>query len=540
MMKEKVLTRFFFCFSFLCALALQSGAQRVAWYDVPDAVQESFHLAHPNSAFRFVRWEWTRVGYCARYNFPFNEVSSLFQSNGEWVSTRWVIPEANLPLKAHDFISAKYAFYELRSCTYEEDRWQGRHYYALLSIKGIEGYMTEVCFDLKGNVVGIDGNSDEDWDDFEPLNEEEVLLMQQNQILVADPESGSDPEAEDGSDDSLPIGFFAWKEDFDAIRQKKLEARAVKSFEKQNRKLERIERRQSDTSDRFGIWLADVFSFLQKKAKRNDSLDLNREIAGQDAFVQAGFEKEKERRTQRLYRPQSRREFVHAQVLAQSKTAQKKQEENNLQSGMETDTLRKELSFGPGLPGTGDGKKPGGSGPDTDTLAGLVREVGTIPSVLGIQMPVVAASVKTVFPDIIKKAFDRRFPRAENVKYYRDTNSDYRAVFNNFGQRAEAVFLKDGTHITTALFFGKKEMSYPIRQYLENSVEKLRFVTGKRVVYESRYRQRFTADKKPQNYYQVVVWVKDKQTRSRRYYLLTFNHKAHFVSSTEYDYVGSR
>ncbi|MDE5762505.1 MAG: hypothetical protein K2H68_03210, partial [Bacteroidales bacterium] len=162
----------------------RAGAQRVYKSSLPSAVQESFRLAHPNLfPLKIVKWDWTSVGYCARYNFPYNEVMSLFQTNGEWVSTRRVIPEATLPLRAHDFISSKYAFYNLRSCTYEEDRWQGRHYYALFSIRGIPGYMTEVCFDMQGNVVSIDGTVDEDWDNFEPLNEEEVLLLQAHQSL---------------------------------------------------------------------------------------------------------------------------------------------------------------------------------------------------------------------------------------------------------------------------------------------------------------------------------------------------------------------
>ncbi|MDE5608767.1 MAG: hypothetical protein K2I66_00105, partial [Bacteroidales bacterium] len=133
----------------------------------------------------------------------------------------------------------------------------------------------------------------------------------------------------------------------------------------------------------------------------------------------------------------------------------------------------------------------------------------------------------------------KRFPKAERVKYFRDTNTDYRAVFTNFGQKAEAVFLHDGTHITTALFFGKKEISYPIRQYIESLPSKPKFVVGKRIVYESRYRQRFSAAEKPQNYYEVVVWEKNKD-KSRDYYLMRFDHKGHFVSSTPYDYVGSR
>lgn len=692
---EKRVSLLLAALSFFCVLSEPLRAQRVAWYEVPEAVQESFYLAHPVSSFRFIRWAWTPVGYCARYNFPFNEVSSIFQSNGEWVSTRWVIPESTLPLRAHDFISSKYAFYELRSCSYEEDRWQGRHYYALLSIKGIEGYMTEICFDLKGNVESIDGNYEEDWYEFEPLNEEEVLLMQENQDMVPEPSAGKEEGFHGEEGETLPIGFFAWNEAYHAMEQQKAQARALRLFEKQQRKLARVEQKMSDTGQDGRRWLARSEDYPEREAAQADASSLAR----------VDFEKEKKKRTQRLYRKQSRREFVQAQVLAQTKAARVQQMENesgelssrggglsrldslqgspdlafaepagtegaemenegvsgwiagpagegevpaadgekagwDAEAGTEEVEAEAEVEAGAkaeaedeievrteteaeaedeveteaeaevgeggrsgrveelsGTEGFLAGEKEGAGSPEAiadpsgteertegvgetedfaygseDDAAGEVApeeeasvEVGkeTVPrgdgktetaggtgtgetdagSVQPMERTGIAlakAPLKTIFPDRIQKAFDRRFPRAEGVKYYRDTNTNYRAVFTNFGQKAEAVFLDDGTHITTALFFGKKDMSYPVRQYIESLSGKPRFVSGKRVVYESRYRQRFPAARKPQNYYQVVVWVKDKETRSRKYHLLTFDHRAHFVSSKEYDYAGSR
>ena len=536
-----------------------AGAQRVYKSSLPPAVQESFRLAHPNLfPLKIVKWDWTSVGYCARYNFPYNEVMSLFQTNGEWVSTRRVIPEATLPLRAHDFISAKYAFYNLRSCTYEEDRWQGRHYYALFSIRGIPGYMTEVCFDMQGNVVSIDGTVDEDWDNFEPLNEEEVLLLQAHQSLPEEEvlssvrgyeereEDGDEVEEEEVAEPS--IGFFAWREDYAAMKQKKKEEREQKTsaFEEK--------------------WL----SFLAK-LKIKVHTEEGEESAEQQ---QEDFQKEKDRQTHRLYRPQSRRDFSYAQVMVQSKTAQMKQASEDEESFKESvepvretpepvreveeiiepveevfeenteefveeiiDLVEEPVEL------VAETIEPVEEviEPATEPVspAPVVRTESMQSSLAAANVPSLTISAKTIFPDNIQETFDKRFPKAERVKYFRDTNTDYRAVFTNFGQKAEAVFLHDGTHITTALFFGKKEISYPIRQYIESQPNKPKFVTGKRVVYESRYRQRFTAAEKPQNYYVVVVWEKNKE-KSRDYYLLRFDHKGHFISSTPYDYVGSR
>lgn len=544
-----------FLFFLLLFVRVDAGAQRVRWSSLPPAVQESFRLAHPNLfPLKVVKWDWTSVGYCARYNLPYKEVSSLFQSNGEWVSTRRVIPETTLPLRAHDFISAKYAFYDLRSCAYEEDRWQGRHYYALFSIRGIQGYMTEVCFDMQGNVVRIDGNTDEDWDDFEPLNEEEVLALQANQSLSGKEREESGPEVEEDGKTEPSIGFFAWREDYAAMKQKKKEEREQKAtaFEEK--------------------WLSFLAKLKIKIAPEEEEES--------EAQRQEDFQKEKERQTHRLYRPQSRRDFSYAQVMAQSKTAQMKQasedeekvpvevapvemtpvaeetlviertvvDEPVVEEVMpeepaveieeilaETEPAEEPVSETVESAGEPAGESIGESAPRP-----LVRTEGMQSSLTSQNIPSLAISVKTIFPEDIQKTFDKRFPKAEGVKYFRDTNTDYRAVFTNFGQKAEAVFLQDGTHITTALFFGKKEISYPIRQYIESQPNKFKFVIGKRVVYESRYRQGFSAAEKPQNYYEVVVWEKNKAEKSRDYYLMRFDHKGHFVSSTPYDYVGSR
>lgn len=460
----------FFWACVLCMGVQRVYSQRVAWSDLPDEVVTSFHLAHPRSQNKFVRWELADMGYVSRINLEPKEISSLFQANGEWVSTRWVVPESQLPLLAHDFISEKYAFYLLRSCTYEEDRWEGRHYYALFSIYGIEGYLTEVCFDLKGNVVSIDGNEIEDLDEFEPLTEEEVLRMQENEL--------------------------------NTNNEKKLQA--------EERKLASI-----DT--------------LRQQRK-------NRRV---------------------IYRPQTKRQFIAAKVSVQSKTAKRRieREDSLLLTDKEKVLPPEELAARSEKPlepieSRMEEKEPADPVEvQSEEQEPIRREekaekepekVERGQNVMtGMESKAITMSrisVKNLFPANVQKVFDHRFPKAENVKQYRDADGVYRAIFMNFGQRAEAVIHPDGTHTTTALFFGKKDVSYPIMQYILNSPEKYRFETGKRVVYESRYRQRFSAEDKPKNYYEIIVWTKDKETKERKYFLLTFDHKAHFVSKVPYDY----
>lgn len=442
MRKKHTLLLLFVCMLFMGMPRL--AAQRVPWSEVPKEVVESFYLAHPNSEWKIVHWELAEMGYVSRMNLEPKEITSLFQANGEWVSTRWVVPESQLPMLAHDFISEKYAFYTLRSCTYEENRWSGRHYYALFSIYGIEGYLTEVCFDLKGNVKSIDGKEIENPEEFEPLTEEEVLKIQQEELL--------------------------------AKEQAKLLAQ-------------------------------------DRERSLKDSL------------------KQQKKRDKDIYKPQTKREFIAAKVSVQSKSAQKniEKEESGKASAPKK---REEIAVVP--PKTTEPVTPTPVTPVAP--APPARMENMVSNMKGGSFTTARISVKSMFPAAIQKVFDHRFPKAENVKQYRDTNGDYRAIFNNFGQRAEAVILADGTHTTTALYIGKSDVSYPIMQYILNSPEKYKFETGKRVVYEARYRQRFSAAEKPQNFYEIIVWVKDKDTKERMYYLLTFDHKAHFVSSVPYDY----
>lgn len=472
MAKSKLLLYLSVCV--LCMGLQHAKAQRVAWSELPKEVVSSFYLAHPGWERKIVHWELADMGYVSRINLEPKEISSLFQANGEWVSTRRVVPESQLPLPAHDFISEKYAFYLLRSCTYEEDRWNGQHYYALFSIFGIEGYLTEICFDLRGNVVSIDGKEIEDLDEFEPLTEEEVLLMQQNKMLA---------------EDQL-----------------------------------KMEREDQDLA------LMDT----ARQRKRND---------------------------RRIYRPQTRRQFIEAKVSVQSKTAQRHIEEDSVllaenlmketefpaeKNVEENENARKETTVAETdrLNEEMDNSSAQTDGQPDKTEGGemefgnkpVQRMDNTVAALQGKRISSNKISIRNLFPETVQKAFDHRFPKAENVKQYKDTSGMYRAVFTNFGQRAEAVIYPDGTHPTTALFFGKKDISYPIMQYIENSPEKYRFEIGKRVVYESRYRQRFSAEDKPKNYYEVVVWVKDKETKERKYFMLTFDHKAHFVSKVPYDY----
>lgn len=546
-MLKKALT--FFCACFLWAGVQQAAAQRVAWSDLPEEVVSSFLLAHPHSQYKIVHWELADMGYVSRINLEPKEISSLFQANGEWVSTRRVVPESQLPLLAHDFISEKYAFYLLRSCTYEEDRWQGRHYYALFSIYGIEGYLTEVCFDLKGNVVSIDGNEIEDLDEFEPLTEEEVLRLQENAMNVRNEKKMRDEDRDLASVDSLRqqkknrrlIYRPQTKREFIAAKVSVQSKSAEKRMAREDSLLLAANTKGKAEADKP---LVDEPKTLvppepQREEPQREEPVEEQETVQPETFIEEPIEEPVEYLVEvQLEEPETVQTEEAVKEITEEPVGVQPEEQETVQTEEAVEEITEEpVEVQPEeKPETKPEVAETPKESPQEVRKPVERQQTVVSGMEGKAFTTAKISVKNLFPDHVQKAFNHRFPKAENVKQYHDTSGAYRAIFNNFGQRAEAVILPDGTHTTTALFFGKKDVSYPIMQYILNAPEKYKFETGKRVVYESRYRQRFSAEEKPKNYYEIIVWVKDKATKERNYFMLTFDHKAHFVSKVPYDY----
>ncbi|MDR0763012.1 MAG: hypothetical protein LBF01_00760 [Bacteroidales bacterium] len=127
--------------------------------------------------------------------------------------------------------------------------------------------------------------------------------------------------------------------------------------------------------------------------------------------------------------------------------------------------------------------------------------------------------------DIILKQFKRRFPRAEKVLWTKQ-GTEFVAKLTNYNQRVEAVFLESGMQVYTSYPFSKNNIPHPIEQYFKNESIKYKFISGKRVVYESKYR-RFAAEvmkaEKPQNFYEVLMSYRVPKSKQIEYYRFRFN-----------------
>ncbi|MDE5575451.1 MAG: hypothetical protein K2I87_07040, partial [Bacteroidales bacterium] len=394
----------------------------------------------------------------------------------------------------------------------------------------------------------------EDLDEFEPLTEEEVLRMQENALNVRNEKKMRDEDRDLVSADSLRqqkknrriIYKPQTKREFIAAKVSVQSKSAEKRMAQEDSLLLAANTKGNIEADK--PLVKEPETVMPPEPQRDEPMDVEPEeqkVSQREETVEEITEESVEIETEEPIQPEKfiEERFKEQQEdLAEVQTEEPMEVQPEEQKIVQREEIVEETEETPVevQPEVKQETKPETAEVPQESpqevRKPVERQQTVVSKMEGKTFTAAKISVKNLFPDHVQKAFNHRFPKAENVRQYRDTSGIYRAIFNNFGQRAEAVILPDGTHTTTALFFGKKDVSYPIMQYILNAPEKYKFETGKRVVYESRYRQRFSAEEKPKNYYEIIVWVKDKATKERNYFMLTFDHKAHFVSKVPYDY----
>jgi small nuclear ribonucleoprotein (snRNP)-like protein len=139
--------------------------------------------------------------------------------------------------------------------------------------------------------------------------------------------------------------------------------------------------------------------------------------------------------------------------------------------------------------------------------------------------------------NIIMKQFNKRFPRAEKVSWTKQ-GQEFIAKLTNYDQQVEAVFLENGMQVYTSYPFDKYNIPDPIAAHLKNDPAKYKFVSGKRVVYESKYRRSVVetaAGEKPQDFYEVIVSYRIPKSKKTEYYRFRFNQTGQFEFKMPYE-----
>lgn len=139
--------------------------------------------------------------------------------------------------------------------------------------------------------------------------------------------------------------------------------------------------------------------------------------------------------------------------------------------------------------------------------------------------------------DIIMKSFNRRFPRAEKVSWTKQ-GTEFVAKLTNYDQQVEAIFLENGMQVYTSYPFNKYDMPHHVATYFKNEKTKYKFVSGKRVVYESKYRRsvaELAVGEKPQDFYEVIMSCRPPKAKETEYYRFRFNQTGQFEFKSPYD-----
>jgi hypothetical protein len=117
----------------------------------------------------------------------------------------------------------------------------------------------------------------------------------------------------------------------------------------------------------------------------------------------------------------------------------------------------------------------------------------------------------TDVPAIVKKNFDKKFPRVENPVWEQvDSNYVVSFFFRINDQKAE--FAPDGKLVSTTTIMDPKNIYRPLENYLMKKYKKYKVIRAEKVIYERTY-QKIYPEKNLKNYYYVEISERVKGSR---------------------------
>jgi len=117
----------------------------------------------------------------------------------------------------------------------------------------------------------------------------------------------------------------------------------------------------------------------------------------------------------------------------------------------------------------------------------------------------------TDIPAIVKKNFDKKFPRVENPVWEQvDSNYVVSFFFRINDQKAE--FAPDGKLVSTTTIMDPKNIYRPLENYLMKKYKKYKVLRAEKVIYERTY-QKIYPEKNLKNYYYVEISERVKGSR---------------------------
>jgi hypothetical protein len=123
--------------------------------DLPVVITEGFKLAYPDVVPN--AWEQRNTRYVATIKYDDHTEFATFLETGEWAETRYDVDKSDLPKKITTFVDSRYDAYRVQESQYVEENGGGNYYTILLTLKSNKELITELIFDMGGDIKMIDG-----------------------------------------------------------------------------------------------------------------------------------------------------------------------------------------------------------------------------------------------------------------------------------------------------------------------------------------------------------------------------------------------
>lgn len=130
-------------------------------------------------------------------------------------------------------------------------------------------------------------------------------------------------------------------------------------------------------------------------------------------------------------------------------------------------------------------------------------------------------SSSTDVPALVKKMFDKKFPRSEEVSW-EQIDSNYIASFFFRVNDQKAEFAPDGKLVSTTTIMDPKNIFRPLENYLIKKYKKYKVVKAEKIIYDRNYQKLFP-EKKLKNYYYVEISLKIKGSKKPQINRLWFD-----------------
>ena len=131
------------------------------------------------------------------------------------------------------------------------------------------------------------------------------------------------------------------------------------------------------------------------------------------------------------------------------------------------------------------------------------------------------ASDNTDVPIAVKKYFEKKFPRSEEIEW-KQNDSNFIATFFFHEMEQKAEFSPDAKMVSTTSIMDPKNIFRPLENYLVKKYEKYKILKAEKIIYDRNYQKNYP-EKKLKNYYYVEISQKVKRSKTPKITKLWFD-----------------